>query len=62
MELLDLEPPHYGVHAAGIYIIDDDGSGVLAGPFDSEVAAISWIELRQQALSERRWVCEPAMG
>jgi hypothetical protein len=29
MELRDLQPPHYGVHITGIYIIDDDGIGIL---------------------------------
>ena len=36
MELLQLEPPDYGVRTMGIYIIDDDGIGVCAGPFDLE--------------------------
>ena len=34
MDLLQLEPPDYGVGTIGIYIIDDDGIGVCAGPFD----------------------------
>jgi hypothetical protein len=50
MELLHLEPPDYGVRTIGIYIIDDDGIGVCAGPFDSETAAIGWIDQRQEAL------------
>ena len=50
MELLQLEPPDYGVCTMGIYIIDDDGIGVCAGPFDSETAAIGWIDQRQETL------------
>jgi hypothetical protein len=50
MELLQLEPPDYGVSTMGIYIIDDDGIGVCAGPFDSETAAIGWIDQRQETL------------
>jgi hypothetical protein len=53
MELLDLQPPDYGVHITGLYIIDDDGERVFAGPFDSETAAITWIAQRQDALSRR---------
>jgi hypothetical protein len=40
MELLELEPPQYGVRISGIYVIDDDGIATLAGPFGSEPAAI----------------------
>lgn len=50
MELLQLEPPNHGVPIAGIYIIDDDGTGVLAGPFQSEAAALAWIDRRQKRL------------
>jgi hypothetical protein len=57
MELLELDPPSYGVSTRGIYIIDDDGEQVFAGPFDSEIAAIAWINLRQQNL-----VPAPAVG
>ena len=47
MELLDLQAPDYGVHSTGIYIIDDDGVRVCAGPFESEAAAIVWIIRRR---------------
>jgi hypothetical protein len=50
MELLQLEPPDYGVPVTGIYIIDDDGVAVFAGPFESETAAIGWIDRRQEML------------
>lgn len=50
MELLDLAPPGFGVTAAGVYIIDDDGLRPLAGPFTSEAAAIAWIVQRQDSL------------
>jgi hypothetical protein len=53
MELLQLEPPDYGVRTMGIYIIDDDGIGICAGPFDSETAAIGWINQRQEMLIRR---------
>jgi hypothetical protein len=61
MELLQLEPPDYGVRATGIYIIDDDGLAVFAGPFDSETAAISWIDQRQENLNRQRSAHEPAL-
>ena len=54
MELLLLEPPDYGVRTIGIYVIDDDGIGVCAGPFESEVAALRWIEGRQETLVRNR--------
>ena len=41
MELLELQPPEYGVH---LYVIDDDGRQVCAGPFQSETDAIVSIE------------------
>ena len=52
MELLQLEPPNYDVHSSGIYIIDDDGTGVLAGPFQSENAAVEWINQRQEIVKQ----------
>ena len=45
-----LTPPDFGVSAAGLYIIDDDGLRPLAGPFTSESAAIAWIVQRQDGL------------
>ena len=51
MELLQLGPPEYGVRTVGIYIIDDDGTGICAGPFDSETDAIGWIDQREEMLS-----------
>jgi hypothetical protein len=54
MELLQLEPPHHNVRISGIYVIDDDGTEVIAGPFESETAAINWIELRQEVLNNTR--------
>jgi hypothetical protein len=41
MELLDLQPPDYGVHSTGFYIINDDGLRAFAGPFESEATAIA---------------------
>jgi hypothetical protein len=52
--LLDLQPPDYGVHSKGIYIIDDDGLSVFAGPFESEGEAIAWIIQRQKTLTRHR--------
>ena len=52
MQLLELDPPSYGVSTRAIYIIDDDGEQVFAGPFDSEIAAIAWIDLRQQNITQ----------
>ena len=54
MELLDLQPPDYGVRSTGIYIIDDDGLRVFAGPFESESTAIAWIIQRQETMNLRR--------
>ena len=54
MELLELDSPSYGVRTPGIYIIDDDGEHVCAGPFDSEIAAIAWIDLRQQKSAQHQ--------
>jgi hypothetical protein len=53
MELLQLDAPDYGVTATGIYIVDDDGTDVLAGPFDSEPTALVWIAQRQENLIRR---------
>jgi hypothetical protein len=58
MELLQLEPPSYGVHSSGICIIDDDGTGVLAGPFKSERAAVEWINQRQEIVKQDRLAAE----
>jgi hypothetical protein len=54
VELLELDPPSYGVTTRGIYIVDDDGEQICAGPFDSEIAAIAWINLRQQTIAQYR--------
>jgi hypothetical protein len=50
MELLQLDPTEYGVHSTGIYIIDDDGIKVCAGPFDTETAAIASIEAHRETM------------
>ena len=60
MELLELEPPRYGVRISGIYVIDDDGTDTLAGPFDSEAAAIRWIDQLRDAMSACHSTREPA--
>jgi hypothetical protein len=44
MELLELTPPDFDVERGGIYVLDDDGDRVLAGPFSDEDAALAWIE------------------
>ena len=51
MELLELTPPEFGVAEPGVYAVDDDGAQILAGPFDSESAALAWIEQRQRTPS-----------
>jgi hypothetical protein len=61
MELLELDSPSYGVSTSGIYVIDDDGEHVCAGPFDSEIAAIAWIDLRQQNFVRHRRSQDPRM-
>jgi hypothetical protein len=44
MELLELDPPDLGITTAGIYVVDDDGAQILAGPFPDETDALAWIE------------------
>jgi hypothetical protein len=44
MELLELTPPDFEVELGGIYVLDDDGALVLAGPFPDEAAALAWVE------------------
>jgi len=61
MELLDLQPPDYGVHHTGIYVIDDDGLRICAGPFESEATAIAWIILRREALNRHHSERVPAI-
>ena len=61
MELLDLQPPDYGVRSTGIYIIDDDGLRVFAGPFESESTAIAWIIQRQETINLRGSECASAI-
>ena len=51
MELLELRPPEFGVTKPGVYVVDDDGAQVRAGPFDNDTAALAWIEQRQYGLS-----------
>ena len=51
MELLELRPPEFGVAKPGVYVVDDDGAQVRAGPFDNDAAALAWIEQRQRRLS-----------
>lgn len=45
MELLYLFPPRSGVRLSGIYVLDDEGEQVLAGPFMSPRDAVRWIEM-----------------
>ena len=59
MELLELKPPHYGVRISGIYVVDDDETTTLAGPFDSETAAIRWIDQLRDTLTSCRSTREP---
>jgi hypothetical protein len=40
-----------GVRSMGIYIIDDDGLRIFAGPFESESTAIAWIIQRQETMN-----------
>ena len=61
MELLELDSPSYGVSTPEIYIIDDDGERVCAGPFASEIAAIAWIDLRQQSFVQHHSCKAPGM-
>ena len=49
MELLHLSPPHLGVRLPGIYVLDDEGDRVLAGPFAAAREAVTWIEMTAPA-------------
>ena len=44
LEVLDLAPGQLGAKAAGIFVVDDEGAGILAGPFASGREALRWIE------------------
>jgi hypothetical protein len=44
MEVLELDPPQLGVAEAGIFVAGDDGTTILAGPFQHETEALAWIE------------------
>jgi hypothetical protein len=44
MELLDASSQQDKALSPGIYVIDDDGIGVMAGPFPNEDEALQWIE------------------
>ncbi len=52
MELLYLSPPRSGVRLSGIYVLDDEGERVLAGPFMSLREAVRWIEMTAPARQE----------
>ena len=41
MEVLELDPPQLGVAEAGIFVADDDGTTILAGPFQHETEALA---------------------
>ncbi len=43
MELLELDPLQLGVTDTGVYVVDDEGAVILAGPFAHETDAIAWI-------------------
>lgn len=49
MELLYLFPPRSGVRLSGVYVLDDDGERVLAGPFKNPRNAVRWIEMTAPA-------------
>ncbi|MDQ2741068.1 MAG: hypothetical protein M3Z66_02025 [Chloroflexota bacterium] len=44
MEVCDLSPGEFGVTVAGIYVVNEDGDRVLAGPFGAEADALAWID------------------
>lgn len=44
MELLSLRWGEHGVAVPGIYVLDDEGEEILAGPFRTEADAVGWIE------------------
>ena len=50
MELLELTPSELGVTIVGIYVVDDDGAHVVAGPFETGDAALAWINNHQQGM------------
>ncbi len=64
MELLYLFPPRSGVRLSGIYVLDDDGERVLAGPFMNARNAVRWIEVTAPARQEttKRSEAESPLG
>lgn len=52
MELLYLSPPQSDVQLSGVYVLDDEGERVLAGPFLSSRDAVRWIEMTIPARQE----------
>jgi len=44
MELLNLSLNQFEVTIPGIYVMNDEGIGVIAGPFVNESEALFWIE------------------
>ncbi len=52
VELLYLSPPRSGLRLSGIYVLDDEGERVLAGPFMSPRDAVRWIEMTAPARQE----------
>ena len=63
MPLRYLTPPRSGVRLSGIYVLDDEGKRVLAGPFMSPREAVRWIEMtapaRQGATKQSEAVSPP---
>ena len=61
MELLELIPSQFGVAEPGVYVVDDDGAQIRAGPFaaklttndvddSSQSRGRCWVEPRGVAL------------
>jgi hypothetical protein len=44
VEVLDLLADQLGAPMVGVYVIDDGGDVIIAGPFASDAEALRWIE------------------
>ena len=49
MELLELNPPEFGIAVPGVYVLDDAGAAICAGPFETDIVALAWIEVTARA-------------
>ena len=44
MEVLNLRVGQFGAPTTGIFVLDDGGNVIVAGPFATDAEALRWIE------------------